>query len=68
MIQRLVTSNPSPGYVARVAAAFNDNGAGDVERLQRGVAPRSHQRRSGLLRGWGYRLLPQAAADPVTRW
>ncbi len=28
MIQRLVTSNPSPGYVARVAAAFNDNGTG----------------------------------------
>ncbi|WP_326539750.1 DUF1800 domain-containing protein [Pseudorhodoferax sp.] len=28
MIQRLVTSNPSPAYVARVAAAFNDNGAG----------------------------------------
>jgi uncharacterized protein (DUF1800 family) len=28
MIQRFVTSNPSPEYVARVAAAFNDNGAG----------------------------------------
>lgn len=28
LIERLVTSNPSPGYVARVAAAFNDNGAG----------------------------------------
>jgi uncharacterized protein (DUF1800 family) len=28
MIQRLVTSNPSAAYVARVAAAFNDNGAG----------------------------------------
>ena len=28
MIQRLVTSNPSPAYVARVAAAFNDNGLG----------------------------------------
>lgn len=28
MIQRLVTSNPTPGYVARVAAKFNDNGAG----------------------------------------
>ena len=28
MIQRLVTSNPSPAYVARVAAKFNDNGAG----------------------------------------
>lgn len=28
MIQRLVTSNPSPAYVARVAAVFNNNGAG----------------------------------------
>jgi uncharacterized protein (DUF1800 family) len=28
LIQRLVTSNPSPAYVARVAAAFNGNGAG----------------------------------------
>jgi uncharacterized protein (DUF1800 family) len=28
MIQRLVTSNPSPDYVAAVAAAFNNNGQG----------------------------------------
>ena len=28
LIQRLVTSNPSPGYVRRVAAAFDDNGSG----------------------------------------
>lgn len=28
LIQRLVKSNPSPAYVERVAAAFNDNGAG----------------------------------------
>ncbi|MGE0315712.1 MAG: DUF1800 family protein [Lautropia sp.] len=28
LIQRLVTSNPSPGYVGRVAARFADNGAG----------------------------------------
>jgi uncharacterized protein (DUF1800 family) len=28
LIQRLVTSNPSPAYVARVAAAFNNNGRG----------------------------------------
>jgi Protein of unknown function (DUF1800) len=28
MIQRLVTSNPSPAYVRRVASAFNNNGAG----------------------------------------
>ena len=28
LIQRLVTSNPSPGYVRRVAEVFNDNGEG----------------------------------------
>ncbi len=28
LIQRLVTSNPSPGYVGRVAAVFDDNGSG----------------------------------------
>ena len=28
LIQRLTTSNPSPGYVSRVAAAFANNGAG----------------------------------------
>jgi uncharacterized protein (DUF1800 family) len=28
LIQRFVTSNPSPGYIHRVAAAFNDNGSG----------------------------------------
>ncbi len=28
LIQRLVTSNPSSAYVARVATVFNDNGAG----------------------------------------
>jgi uncharacterized protein (DUF1800 family) len=28
LIQRLVTSNPSPAYVGRVAAAFNNNGLG----------------------------------------
>ena len=28
LIQHLVTSNPSPGYIQRVASVFNDNGAG----------------------------------------
>jgi uncharacterized protein (DUF1800 family) len=28
LIRRLVTSNPSSGYVSRVSAAFNNNGAG----------------------------------------
>ncbi len=40
MIQRLVTSNPSPAYVGRVAAAFNDNGRGvrgDMKAVLRAV-------------------------------
>ena len=28
LIEHLVTSNPSPAYIGRVAAAFNDNGSG----------------------------------------
>ena len=28
LIQRFVTSNPSPAYISRVAATFNDNGQG----------------------------------------
>jgi hypothetical protein len=28
LIQRLVTSNPSPGYISRVVQKFNNNGAG----------------------------------------
>lgn len=28
LIQRLVKSNPSPAYISRVTAAFNDNGSG----------------------------------------
>jgi len=28
LIQRLVTSNPTPGYIRRVATTFNDNGNG----------------------------------------
>ena len=40
LIQRLVTSNPSSAYVGRVAAAFNDNGAGvrgDLKAVLRAV-------------------------------
>ena len=28
LIQRMVTSNPSPSYISRVASAFSDNGSG----------------------------------------
>ena len=40
LIQFLVTSNPTPQYVARVAAAFNDNGLGvrgDMKAVVRAV-------------------------------
>lgn len=40
MIQRMVTSNPSPAYVGRVAAAFADNGEGvrgDLKAVWRAV-------------------------------
>ncbi|NLD54968.1 MAG: DUF1800 domain-containing protein [Burkholderiaceae bacterium] len=50
LIQRLVTSNPSPEYVARVAAQFADNGEGtrgDMRAVIRAV------------------LLDQEARDPV---
>lgn len=40
LIQRLVTSNPSPAYVQRVGAAFNDNGQGvrgDMQAVVRAI-------------------------------
>ena len=40
LIQRLVTSNPSPEYVERVASAFNNNGSGvrgDLEAVVKAV-------------------------------
>lgn len=40
LIQRLITSNPSPAYVGRVATVFNDNGAsvrGDMRAVVRAI-------------------------------
>jgi uncharacterized protein (DUF1800 family) len=40
LIQHLVTSNPSPGYVYRVASVFNDNGQGvrgDLQAVVRAI-------------------------------
>lgn len=57
LIQKLVTSNPSPEYVASVAAAFNDNGQGvrgDMKAVVRAVLlhpqARATSSTSGLLR------------------
>ncbi len=58
MIQRLVTSNPSPAYVARVAAAFADNGSGvrgDLKAVWRAVLLDAEARSAANLgaAGWG---------------
>ena len=40
LIERLVTSNPSPGYIYRVASVFNDNGQGvrgDLQAVVRAI-------------------------------
>ncbi len=60
LIQRLVTSNPSPAYVERVARVFNDNGSGvrgDMQAVIRAilldpntVAPANPQTSFGKLR------------------
>lgn len=53
LIQRLVTSNPTPAYVGRVAAAFDDNGAGvrgDLGAVVRAVLLDEEARRGHLAR------------------
>lgn len=64
LIQRLIKSNPSPGYVARVASTFNNNGLGvrgdlfatvkailtDGEARPPGMDPYSGKLREPLLR------------------
>ena len=60
LIQRLVSSNPSPAYVGRVAAAFANNGSGvrgDMQAVIRAVlldpealAPAGTTLRTGKLR------------------
>lgn len=65
MIQRLVTSNPSPAYVARVAGAFNNNGSGvrgDLKAVWKAILTDTEARtlptddKSGKLR------------EPMIRW
>jgi uncharacterized protein (DUF1800 family) len=52
LIQRMVTSNPSPGYVARVSAAFANNGAGvrgDMKAVIRAILLDEEARGDGAL-------------------
>jgi uncharacterized protein (DUF1800 family) len=57
LIQKLVTSDPTPGYVSRVAAAFNDNGAGvrgDMRAVVRAVLLDPEARGANKIDpGWG---------------
>lgn len=57
LIQRLVTSNPSPEYVARVATVFNNNGAsvrGDMKSVVRAILLDDEARSSAGLTAPGF--------------
>ncbi len=58
LIQRLVTSNPSPAYIGRVASAFNNNGSGvrgDMQAVVRTLLMDPEARDPAMmdLPGWG---------------
>lgn len=66
LIKRLVTSNPSPAYVARVAAAFNNNGAGvrgDMKAVIRAILVDDEARSTTVAQGERYGKL----REPVLR-
>ena len=82
LIQRLVASNPSPAYVARVAAMFDDNGAGvrgDLKAVLKAVlldpqartldaaAPHAGKLREPMLRFAGW-ARAYGATSPSDQW
>ena len=67
LIQRLVTSNPSPAYVARVATVFADNGAGvrgDMKAVVRAILLDSEARDMANMASPSFGKL----REPVTRF
>ncbi len=63
LIQRFVTSNPSPGYISRVAAAFANNGQGvrgDLRAVLRAVLldPEARDLALASRPGWGKQREP----------
>jgi len=57
LIQRLVTSNPSPAYVARVATVFNNNGKGvrgDMSAVVRAILLDEEARSATVANGVNY--------------
>ncbi|WP_296596760.1 DUF1800 domain-containing protein [Phenylobacterium sp.] len=66
LIQRLVTSNPSPAYVQRVASVFNNNGAGvrgDMAAVVRAILLDAEARNAGTAVGLNYGKV----REPVVR-
>jgi uncharacterized protein (DUF1800 family) len=66
LIQRLVTSNPSPGYVYRVASAFNNNGQGvrgDMQAVIRAILLDYEARAEAATANQGYGHL----REPIVR-
>ena len=67
LIQRLVTSNPSSGYVSRVASIFNDNGEGergDLAAVLKAILLDSEARDDALSDGAAYGKL----REPLLRF
>ena len=70
LIQRLVTSNPTPGYVGRCAAIFSNNGAGvrgDLRAVVRAILMDSEARNQSLASTPGYGKLREPVIR-VTNW
>ncbi len=66
LIQQLVTSNPSPAYVSRVAAVFNNNGSGvrgDMGAVVRAILIDMESRDAGVASAAGFGKL----REPVIR-
>ncbi|QNE00787.1 DUF1800 domain-containing protein [Vibrio vulnificus] len=79
LIQRLVTSNPSPQYVERVALAFNDNGngiRGDLKAVIQAIlldpealnGPTERLKEPLISVANLYRALEAKSADPTGRY
>lgn len=66
LIQRLVTSNPSPAYIARVAAVFNNNGQGvrgDMKAVVKAVLLDAEARDLGMVDTSSFSPAPGAAVN-----
>lgn len=71
LIQRLVTSNPSPEYVARVARAFNNNGQGvrgDMRAMVSAVLLDHEARNGHLLQPHTFGKLREPVTKLVRLW